>query len=225
MSLEPFARAREFPGTRPVWRHDGLADAGHRDRRPPIASSPAPLDASFASTLLSHRRLFDQVDALRQPMADALLLMADAVHRGGRLIFFGNGLGGVVARLLADTFVAAVPAYPSRRPVSAPALALVKDEGAHGSFADGIRARGRTGDCAVALSASGRSRNILSAMLAAHDSGMVNIAFLGQVGQALPLADVALVCGHSDPARVHEAQLFIGHTLCTQLTRALQSPG
>lgn len=229
MSPEPFAQAREFPGARAIWDREGHADLAHGDRRPPPGSRPgsrpAPLDASFASTLLAQRRLFAQVDALRQPMADALLLMADALHHGGRLIFFGNGLSGVVARLLADTIVAAVPACPSRAPLSATALALVGDESTHGSFADGIRLRGRPGDCAVALSASGRSTNILSAMLAAHDKGMVNIAFLGQVGQALPLADVALVCVHSDPTRVHEVQLFTGHTLCRQLMRALQSPG
>ena len=64
---------------------------------------PAPLDAAFASAKLAQRGLFAQVEALRQPMADALLLMADALHCGGRSIFMGNGLAGVVARLLADT--------------------------------------------------------------------------------------------------------------------------
>lgn len=224
MSLEPSAQARDLPGARAVWNREGLAALAHVDQHPTPASRPAPLDASTASTSLAQRRLFAQVDALRQPMADALLLMADALHHGGRLIFFGNGLSGVVARLLTDAIVAAVPARPSRRPLSATALTLVGDESARGSFANGVRLRGRRGDCAVALSTSGRSRNILSAMLAAHDTGMVNIALLGQVGQALPLADVALVCAHSDPTRVHEVQLFIGHALCRQLTQALQSP-
>ena len=67
------------------------------------SSRPAPLDAAFGSAKLAQRGLFAQVEALRQPMADALLLMADALHCGGRSIFMGNGLAGVVARLLADT--------------------------------------------------------------------------------------------------------------------------
>lgn len=190
-----------------------------------------PLEALFDQSLLQHRRLFSEMQMLRPGLCEAATLMARRLCRHGRLMFCGNGLAGADSVHLAAEFNHRLGA------VFTPGLATALDGddapspsshpeyGIEYGFARQINAIGHAHDCLVVLSASGDSINILRALKTARSMGVASVALLGRGGgHARALADVSLVVPHDDRARIQEAQIFIGHTLCRQIELALSLP-
>lgn len=188
----------------------------------------SPLEALFDQSLLQHRRLFAEMQVLRPALCEAATLMARRLCRNGRLMFCGNGVAGPDSAHLAAEFNHRLGGvFPPRL-----ATALDNDEtpspsgnqeyGIEYLFARQINAIGHANDCLVVLSASGDSINILRALKTARSKGVASVALLGRGGgHARALADVSLVVPHDDRARIQEAQIFIGHTLCRQIEAAL----
>ena len=115
-------------------------------------------------------------------------------------MFCGNGGSASDSQHLASEFVGRFVA--DRRPLAA--LALTTDTSALTSiandyafdqvFARQVRGLGRSGDVLVALSTSGRSPNVLQAVMAAREAGIATIGLLGRDGGPIaPLCDLALV--------------------------------
>jgi D-sedoheptulose 7-phosphate isomerase len=185
-------------------------------------------EALFDGNLQQHRRLFDQIDALRAAVCSAAEAMTGTLRRGGRLLFCGNGGSASDSLHLAAEFNGRLAA--EREPLAALALnadtatltAVANDYGYEQVFARPLRALSRPGDCLVVLSTSGRSPNVLRALEAARVSGVATVALLGRDGgPARALADIAVVVPHADSARIQEAHIFIGHTWCGQIEQAL----
>jgi D-sedoheptulose 7-phosphate isomerase len=179
--------------------------------------------------LAAHRALFDTLGALRAAVAEAASRMAATLRAGGKLLFFGNGGSACDAQHLAAELTGRLRG--ERRALAAMALnsdtaaltAIGNDYGYAEVFARQIEALGRPGDCAIALSTSGRSPNVLRALEAASHGGLHTIALLGRDGGAARgIAQHAIVVAHEDSARIQEAHIFIGHTWCGQIERALQ---
>jgi D-sedoheptulose 7-phosphate isomerase len=186
------------------------------------------LEALFERNLLQHRRLFAELDPLRAGLCEAAALMADTLHGGGRLLFFGNGGSASDSQHLAAEFNGRLKR--ERAPLAAMALnadtatitAIANDYGFEEVFARQIAAHARPGDCVVALSTSGESPNVLRGLVTASEQGVASVALLGRGGgRARALADLALVVPHDDSARIQEAHIFIGHTWCGQIESAL----
>lgn len=85
-------------------------------------------------------------------------------------------------------------------------------------FAKQIRALGTSGDLLVAISTSGNSTNIVSAIKAAHDKNMGVIALTGHDGGKIPdylqERDIEIRVPAYDTARIQETHLLIIHCLC-----------
>jgi D-sedoheptulose 7-phosphate isomerase len=178
----------------------------------------------FARNLMEHRALFDAVDALQDAVCDAALRMADTLARGGKLLFLGNGGSASDSLHLAAELSGRL--RTERQPLPALALcadsaaltAIANDYGYEQVFARQVRAHARAGDCVIGISTSGRSPNVLRAFEAAGELGASRIALLGcGGGAAAAMADVALVVPSAHSARIQEAHIFIGHTLCGQI--------
>jgi D-sedoheptulose 7-phosphate isomerase len=131
--------------------------------------------------------------------------------------------------------MAARPPMPSTSPRNSPAassrsaalagIALTTDSSAltcigndyafDEVFARQLRALGRAGDVLIGISTSGNSANVVKAVQAAREMGITVIGLLGRDGGALkPLSDVAIVVPSKVTARIQEAHILIGHTLC-----------
>lgn len=182
----------------------------------------------FARNLAEHRRVFDAVEALREPICTAAHRMARALACGGRLLFFGNGGSASDSQHIAAELTGRLRS--ERRPLAAHALtadgaaltAIANDYGYAEVFARLLTAQARPGDVAIGLSTSGRSPNVLRAFEAARALGVGTIALLGRDGgPARAAAELALVVPHEDSARIQEAHIFIGHTWCGQIEAAL----
>jgi len=187
-----------------------------------------PAQELFDHNLAAHRNLFDALAGLRAPVAEAAERMATTLEAHGKLLFFGNGGSACDCQHIAAELTGRL--RHERRPLAAMALnsdiaaltAIGNDYGFAEVFARQIAALGRPGDCAIALSTSGRSPNVLHALEAAHHQGLHTIALLGRDGGSARLrAELSIVVPHDDSARIQEAHIFIGHTWCGQIERRL----
>lgn len=92
-------------------------------------------------------------------------------------------------------------------------------------FAKQIRALGQPGDILLALSTSGNSPNIISAMHAAHDRDMTVVALTGRDGglisDLLIGQDVEIRVPAQNSARIHEVHVLIIHCLCDLIDQQL----
>lgn len=160
----------------------------------------------------------------------ALTLLVET-YEADRVVFsVGNGGSATTAaHLICDLTKTARP--EGRRALRGVALtdqalmtAYANDVAYQETFSAQLAAIGRPGDCLVAISASGRSPNILNALTVARDMGIRSIAVLGDGGgPARSLADVAVVVPHADPGIVETVHVAVVHSLTAGLRQHLGS--
>lgn len=187
------------------------------------------LKAYFDSELAEHAAVTAATrQALAEPFAALVRVSTEAIRRGGKLLFFGNGGSAADAQHLATELT--VRYVTDRAPIAAIALttdtsaltAIGNDLGFEQVFARQIRALGRAGDVAVGLSTSGRSRNVILALQTARDMDMTAAALSGGTGGDLKgLAEPLLIVPSTTTARIQEMHITLGQMLCGALERAL----
>lgn len=159
---------------------------------------------------------------------DAADRIEQALRAGGKVLFCGNGGSAADATHLAAELVGRFRL--DRAPLAAVALAdnlatltaVSNDYAFDDVFARQVRGLGRPGDVLVALSTSGGSPNVVAAVDAARESGLVSIALTGTPGgEVAERADLALRLPGDETARVQEATMLVGHTLCELVESAL----
>jgi D-sedoheptulose 7-phosphate isomerase len=178
--------------------------------------------ADITRSLLESAALTGRVALeLGATIAQAGDLFVESLRAGGKLLFFGNGGSAADAQHLAAEFVGRYVA--ERAPLPAIALttdssvltAIGNDYGFDQVFVRQIRALGRRGDVAIAISTSGRSPNVILGIEAAREAGLATIALTGGDGGNLAtIVDVAIVVPSTTTARIQECHIAIGHVLC-----------
>jgi D-sedoheptulose 7-phosphate isomerase len=89
-------------------------------------------------------------------------------------------------------------------------------------FARQVLALGKPGDCLIAISTSGKSANVIVAVEAARSLNIHCIGLLGRDGGTLiKMCDVAIVVPNQVTARIQEAHILIGHSLCGAVEQQL----
>ena len=175
----------------------------------------------FSHNLAEHLELFQSLNSLADTIDQAGQMMADGLQAGGKLLFCGNGGSAADSQHLASELTGRF--IKDRRPLAG--LALTTDTSAltcigndyafEEVFARQVVALGREGDVLVAISTSGNSRNVVRAVEEARSIGMKSIGLLGRDGGVLKsLCDLAIVVPSPVTARIQEAHILIGHTLC-----------
>lgn len=185
--------------------------------------------ADITRSLLESAALTGRVALeLGATIAQAGDLFVESLRAGGKLLFFGNGGSAADAQHLAAEFVGRY--VNDRSPLAAIALttdtsvltAIGNDYGFDQVFVRQIRALGRRGDVAIAISTSGRSRNVILGIEAAREAGLATIALTGgDGGELAPIVDIAIVVPSDVTARIQECHITIGHVLCEYVDREL----
>lgn len=159
---------------------------------------------------------------LLQDIGRAADHVAAALKQGGKLLLAGNGGSAADAQHIASEFVGQ---FSADRPAIA-ALALTTDTSALTSVANDygfehvysrqVEALGRRGDVFLAVSTSGNSPNIVSALRSARRSGLFTVALTGASGgEARGVCDICLRIPSDDTPRIQESHILVGHILCT----------
>jgi D-sedoheptulose 7-phosphate isomerase len=96
--------------------------------------------------------------------------------------------------------------------------AIGNDLGGDLVFAQQVLGYGRPGDLLLAISTSGRARNVLNAMRAAHGLGLVTVGLSGQSGGEMPACCRVLIrVPAQQTAEIQELHLPVYHTLCAMV--------
>ena len=149
-------------------------------------------------------------------------VLCAAFEGGHKILLFGNGGSAADAQHIACEWVGRF--HRERQPL--PAIALTTDSSALTSiandygfdqvFARQLRALGRKGDVAVAISTSGNSANVLEAVREANEAGMLTVGLTGGDGGRLASeVKYNLNVPHASVPRIQEIHIMIGHILCS----------
>jgi D-sedoheptulose 7-phosphate isomerase len=182
----------------------------------------------LSSQLREHLELFKGLDALAPAVGRAAALMTATLASGQKVMLCGNGGSAAdsqhIAAELVGRFVKdrkALPAIALTTDTSA-LTSIGNDYGFEDVFARQVSGLGRAGDCLMAISTSGNSRNVIRAATVARAAGIHTLGLLGRDGgELLKLCDVPILVPSATTARIQEAHIFIGHTLCAMVEEAL----
>ncbi|MGD8752353.1 MAG: ROK family protein [Anaerolineales bacterium] len=151
------------------------------------------------------------------------LVIIKALRDGKKVLVIGNGGSAAQAQHLAGELLGRF--RHDRHPL--PALALSSDSsvvtcigndyGLENLFSRQIDSLATPGDIVIALTTSGRSKNILKGLKKANKKGAVTIALTGDKGLIDGSSDYLLSIHSDDVARIQEEHLAIIHCWCAMV--------
>lgn len=147
--------------------------------------------------------------------------IAASLVKGGKVLVCGNGGSAADAQHMAGEFVGR---FKLERP-PLPAIALTTDTSIltcvsndyhfREVFTRQVKALGREGDVFIAISTSGKSRNILSAIKVAKEKKLLTVALTGKKGVGLTeLCDYTLVVPSEETPIIQEVHISAIHLIC-----------
>ncbi|RFZ04602.1 Phosphoheptose isomerase [Mycobacterium marinum] len=195
-------------------------DAQEEDPQSLLADLAASAQAKAAESLALRR---STLEANAELLDQAATEMACRFRVGGRLFTFGNGgsctdsatLAGLFARPPIGTPTTSLPAW-SLTADQAIITALGNDVGFELVFARQLIARAQAGDIAIAMSTSGNSPNLLTALAEARQRGLYTVGFAGYDGGAMadnPNVDACFIVRSQSVHRIQESQALLGYQL------------
>jgi D-sedoheptulose 7-phosphate isomerase len=181
--------------------------------------------------------LVESQEVLAQAAASAAFLEAierissaivQALSDGGKIMLAGNGGSAADAQHIAGEFLSRLNF--DRAPLPAIALtvdtsvltAIGNDYGYEQVFERQVRGLGARGDVLIAISTSGRSTNILAALGAAREQGILTVGFTGsQTCPMLELCDLVLAAPSTATPLIQQVHITAAHIICGWVERAL----
>jgi D-sedoheptulose 7-phosphate isomerase len=156
-----------------------------------------------------------------EKIGNACIAIRDRIERGSKLIIFGNGGSATDANDWAIDCISPPQGY---EPIPAISLAMepanisaiANDVGTELIFQRQLIAQARPNDVAVAISTSGGSKNIVTALEEARKRNLLTVALLGYDGGEVArrgLADFPLIVRSDYIPRIQEVQASIYHLI------------
>jgi len=167
------------------------------------------------------------LDTLPPGIEQAGICMVEAIKNQKKILVCGNGGSAADAQHFSSELL---NRFNKERP-SLPAIALTTDASTLTSIANDyqydevfskqIKGLGQEQDVLLAITTSGNSSNIASAVYAAQSKGMTVIALTGKDGgelsRILRPEDVELRVPGTNTARIQEVHILIIHCLCEMI--------
>lgn len=159
--------------------------------------------------------------SLLKKIEQAAQLITDALKKGNRVYFCGNGGSAADAQHLAAELSGRF--YTDRHALRAEALhcnssyltAVANDYDFNMIYARLIEGIGDAGDVLIGLSTSGNSENIIRAFETAKKKNITTVALTGEGGGKIKsISDYLINVPSSDTPRIQECHILIGHIIC-----------
>jgi D-sedoheptulose 7-phosphate isomerase len=184
--------------------------------------------ATIASRLRESAAVIDAAAREASSIARAASIITDSFRAGGKLLLCGNGGSAADCQHVAAEFVGRFAPAVTRPPLPAIALttdtsfitAQANDLGFDDVFARQVQALGRRGDVLIAISTSGRSRNVILAAKEARRTGLSVVALLGEGGPLADEANVSIRVPSRETALIQQTHLAIEHLICQLVEQA-----
>jgi len=148
-------------------------------------------------------------------------VVVESLRAGGKILLFGNGGSAADAQHISAELVGRFTV--DRPPLAAIALtvdtsaitAIANDYGFEHVFDRQLRALGKPGDVAFAITTSGKSESILRAVRSAKAMGMKVVGLTGDAGREFAaMCDAAVIVPTRETARIQELHITVGHLIC-----------
>ncbi len=171
--------------------------------------------------LASHLAMFNALAPLFPAISEVGIAMQDCIRNGGKILLCGNGGSAADAQHIAAEIVGRF----KKERKGMPAIALTTDTSILTSvgndygydyiFARQIEALCRPEDLVIGITTSGNSTNVVQAIVAANLIGATTVGLTGGSGGKLAaMCHYNLIMPSNVTARIQEAHIFVGHSLC-----------
>ena len=187
------------------------------------------IEKIISESISVKQKMLENVDLIKT--IDNIVKAGIKTFKGkGKILFCGNGGSASDAQHLAAEFTGRF--YLDREPLFAEALhvnssymtAVANDYGFDAVYARLVKAFGNKGDILVALSTSGNSSNIIEALAAAKEKGMITVGFTGVTGGKMKKhCDYLVNIPSKDTPRIQESHIMVGHIICELIEKNLFS--
>ena len=155
-------------------------------------------------------------------------IATNIIRNGNKIIFCGNGGSAADSQHLAAEFVGKLskdrPALPAIALTTDTSIltAVGNDYGYEYVFARQIEALGQKGDILITISTSGRSENIVKAVMAARKKEIITVGFLGEDGREVgEVVDYQINIPATNTSRIQEAHIAMGHIFCASVEQQI----
>ena len=193
-----------------------------------IVESPTEQIEKIKAIWGEHEEVVKALTGLASTVSRAVDLIGASLAAGGQMLVAGNGGSAADAQHITAELTGRF--LRERKPLRALALhantsaltAIGNDYGFEHVFARELLAHARPGDVLLAISTSGNSRNILSAIEAARTSKVGVVGLTGDSGgQMRAGCDLCICVPSRSTARIQEMHILIGHAVCELLEERL----
>jgi D-sedoheptulose 7-phosphate isomerase len=161
-------------------------------------------------------------------MGEAIQLLTQTFHRGGKLLVFGNGGSAADAQHicgeLAGRFNFDRPGLPAIALACNPALltAWANDKSFETIFERQVQTLGKPGDVVWAISTSGNSMNVVLGCECARRNGLTVIGLTGPGGGKLAAhCDILMAAIAGETPRIQEVHLVTYHAICAAVEQKM----
>ena len=184
------------------------------------------IKAQMAESVRVKQALLDD-EALMATVAAVANGMVDAYKTGHKTLWAGNGGSAADAQHMAGelvnkfTFDRPGLAALSLSTDTSIITAVGNDYGFDRLFARQIEAQGCPGDVFIGISTSGKSPNLVNALLACRAKGITSVAIVGANPCPMDDYDYVIHVPSTVTPRIQECQTLIGHILCYLVEQAL----
>ncbi len=160
----------------------------------------------------------------------AIEIIFKKLSLGGKILICGNGGSAADAQHLAAEFLVRLDPKRNRNPI--PAMSLATDVStilACGNdfsfnkvFSRNLEALGGKNDILIAISTSGKSKNILEALKVAKRKNIFSVGFYGNNGgYAKKNTNLNLIVKSNNTARIQETHILLGHYIFSEIERKI----
>ncbi len=172
--------------------------------------------------------LEDNQDYLIDSVKTISQVFIEAINKGGKLIFAGNGGSAAEAQHMSAEYVGTLITSNKRNPIPSIALSVdtsfitawSNDHGYEDIFRRQLQALGKENDCFVSYSTSGESKNILNAIEYANSMNIKTISFTGiKESRASQKSFFTFKAPSTETAIIQELHTIVGHEICSIIDR------
>ncbi|WP_035821852.1 D-sedoheptulose-7-phosphate isomerase [Janthinobacterium sp. RA13] len=178
--------------------------------------------------ITEHIELFQRLPQIENEIVRIADACSTAISNKRKVIFCGNGGSAADAQHISAELVGRL--VDDRRALAAISLTtdtsaltcIANDYGYDHVFSRQLAGVGQPGDVLIAISTSGNSQNIMHAVDMAKTMGIETAGWLGKDGGKLAgMVDIPMIVPSNVTARIQEAHIFIGHTICAMIEKNL----
>jgi len=180
--------------------------------------------------LASHQAVLENTIKGSGEIIQAIIdAMVHCFKQGNKILLCGNGGSAADAQHVAGEFVnrfgfdrPALPAIALTTDTSV-LTCIANDSSFENVFSRQVEALGRAGDILVGISTSGGSINVLRALETGRTGKLLTIGFTGENGRKIftDTCDLSLVIPSTITPQIQEGHLFVWHTICGAVEKAM----